>query len=259
MELEQFKQKELNLYEIESNNEQLQNSLESPIGSWESSLEQLESTEQNQYESVEQLLSPTEFNEIVTDLEMTEEISEYLESVEELRYENWSKLSPRERITVLNKIEQQLAQIEHRPALKVESELMAPRTFGYQSAGKSKIALNSLYVNANSPEVHREVIDTIIHEGRHAYQHYNVDVRCVHESLYEVEQWRENFYNPKYGYYSYHGQKIEIPFGNNKHYDAAWRLYYYQPVEVDARKFAGDVMTRLEAKGIVSATPQGKQ
>ena len=253
MEFERLEQKELNSLEIERNMDGFQQTLEN-TGDSGPSVEKQEMFEHAPNESLELFYNPLEFSEIVTDLEMTEDIAEYIESVEELRYENWVNLSPAERVSVLNKVEMQLAKIEHRPFLRVDSELMAPKTFGYQSAGEHKIALNSLYVNANRPEIHREVIDTIIHEGRHAYQHYNVDVRCIHESMYEVGQWRENFYNPKYGYYSYHGQKIEIPFGGDKHYDAAWRLYYYQPVEIDARKFAGDVMSRLEESGFVSTS-----
>lgn len=44
-----------------------------------------------------------------------------------------------------------------------------------------------------NPNIHKEVINTILHEGRHAYQHYNVDVKCIHESGAEVETWREKF------------------------------------------------------------------
>lgn len=43
------------------------------------------------------------------------------------------------------------------------------------------------------PYYHRQTIDTVVHEGRHAYQHYNVEVRTVHESDAEVASWRENF------------------------------------------------------------------
>ena len=30
-----------------------------------------------------------------------------------------------------------------------------------------------------------------------------------------------------------------------------FRLYYYQPVEIDARNFADDVMKKLEEKGVL--------
>lgn len=101
-----------------------------------------------------------------------------------------------------------------------------------------------------NPNIHKEVINTIIHEGRHAYQHYNVDVKCIHESGAEVETWRENFYDSQYLYYRSTGQRIVIPYNDGSLHDVDFRLYYYQPVEIDARNFAGDVMTMLDGRCI---------
>lgn len=206
-----------------------------------------------QRESLESLSSRLETTEIMTDLEMSEGIADYLESVEDFRLENWSKLSLSEREDLLNRVEQHIAAIEHRPALKVELQQMEPRHLGYQSASENKMVLNSLYVGSNDANMHREVLDTIVHEGRHAYQHYNVDVKMIHESGSEVETWRENFYNPEYQYYHSGTQKIIIPYNDGSIHDVDYRLYYYQPVETDARNFAADVMSRLEEKGIVTS------
>ena len=207
-------------------------------------------------EDIESMQSRFEMTEIVTDLEMTEGIADYLESVDELKYENWSKLSLSERAELLNRIEQNVAAIEHRPALRVELQQLMPRSLGYQCAAENKIVLNSLYVGANNREQHREVIDTIIHEGRHAYQHYNVDVKMIHESGSEVETWRENFYNPEYKYYHSGSQKVLIPYHDGTIHDVDYRLYYYQPVEIDARNFAHDVLAKLEEKGFVCGKEQ---
>lgn len=203
--------------------------------------------------SLESLQSKLETTEIVTDLEMVEGIADYLETVEEIKFENWSKLSLEQKKDVLNRIEQHVAAIEHRPALRVDIEEMKPKTMGYQSASRHKIALNSLYVNSNNPNVHREVIDTILHEGRHAYQHYNVDVKCIHESAAEVSTWRENFYDPELKYYQSTGQRIMIRYNDGRLHNVDYRLYYQQPVETDARNFAKDIMIRLEKKGVVAS------
>lgn len=202
-------------------------------------------------ENVEALQSRYEGAEFVTDLEMSENISNYLEGVEEIKNENWQNLSLEQKEEVLNKIEQHIAGIEHRPALKVELENLPERTLGYQNASEHKIALNSRYVGSSDPNLRKEVINTIIHEGRHAYQHYNVDVKCIHESGAEVETWRENFYDSQYKYYQSTGQRIIIPYNDGSLHNVDFRLYYYQPVEIDARNFADDVMKRLEKKGIV--------
>ena len=173
-----------------------------------------ECVESASLEDVENLQSRYEGAEFVTDLEMSESIADYLENVEEIKY-------------------------------------LPEKTLGYQSAPEHKIVLNSIYVGSSAPNIHKEVINTIIHEGRHAYQHYNVDVKCIHESGAEVETWRENFYDSQYQYYRSTGQRIVIPYNDGSLHDVDFRLYYYQPVEIDARNFADDVMKRLEEKGIV--------
>lgn len=209
-------------------------------------------------ESFEKFSENIERPEIISDLEVTTKIADYLESVDELKFENWCKLSLKEKSILLNKIENRIANIEHRPAVRVELEQMKPNIFGYQNATSNKIGLNSLYVDSNNPSMHREVIDTIIHEGRHAYQHYNVDVKLIHESGAEVASWSENFYNPEYKYYQRTGQNIIIPFKDGTLHDIDFRLYYYQPVEIDARNFAKDILTRLESKGLVCKSEESQ-
>lgn len=202
-------------------------------------------------DSIEYFNPGLERTEIVTNLEMSEGIAKYLESVEELHYEKWTNLSLEERTEVLNRVEQKIAEIEHRPPLKVNTEEMGPRNLGYQCATEHRIALNSNIVALNSPEAHRRVLETIVHEGRHAYQHYNVDEKCIHESASVVKEWQKNFYDPKWGYYSYRGQKVYVPNSHGELTDIGFKLYEQQPVEVDARNFASDVLARLEVKGII--------
>lgn len=199
--------------------------------------------------------STTEQIEIITDVEMINEASDYLETIDTLNYKEWSKLTIPERLTVLNYVENGLAQIEHRPALNVQFKDLDIKCFGFHCDSERLIVLNSKYVGANDPLIHREIIDTIIHEGRHAYQHYNVDVKCIHESLSEVKEWEKNFYDPQWRYYSYKGQKIYIPFDDGETVDVGYRLYANQPVEIDARNFASEVLRKLESKGaVVSVT-----
>ncbi len=203
--------------------------------------------------TLEEFLNRSENIEFLTDLEMTENIAGYLESVDKLKYDKWCLLSLEQKAELLNELEQNIAAIEHRPALRVELEDMESRSFGYQDEYNHKIVLNSRLVGVNSAAMHREVIDTIVHEGRHAYQHYNVDVKMIHESSSEVKTWEQNFYNPEYQYYRSGTQRIYIPYNDGTIHDVDFRLYYYQPVEIDARNFAGDVLTRLEEDGFVTS------
>lgn len=195
--------------------------------------------------------------EAFSNREQVEQISDYMSSIEAIRPENWKKYTLKEQLSILNEMEQHIAVIAHRPALPIYAEAMDDRTFGYQRHDKShpsddKIAINIKVFEAanNNPELLYELLDTLIHEGRHQYQHYNVEVRVVHDSLGEVESWRENFED--YGYYD--GSPVTImefgPIGltNNHLREVGGQMYYMQPVEVDARAFAFDVMHAYKEK-----------
>ncbi len=201
-------------------------------------------------ESIDRLESYIGFEpyECLNDAVVTEQIAEYLSGLESLKNENWKNLSLDRTRHLLNNLEFRRNQIEHRPPVPIKVEKMEPQTFGYQDSYNNIIALNSKYVMSDSKESYKDVIDTIIHEGRHAYQHYNVDKKCIHDSLSEVNTWRENFYDPKYKYYS--GSSVVV-IGPNKIGDVGYRLYYYQPVEIDARNFASEVMLKLKQKGFI--------
>lgn len=217
------------------------------------------SEEKEPVEQLERAEAPSEVPEIVTDMEMTTDIAERLSEMPEIRYENWKNLSVEERVAVLNRIEQCAAAIEHRPPVRVVAENMRGMDFGYFSCSQGKIALNVKYLERNDPGMHREMIDTIIHEGRHAYQHYNVDVKMIHESASEVRTWAENFYDPKYQYYQAGHQRVPIRMLDGSVRDADFRLYYYQPVEIDARNYTSEVMAKLESKGDVFAAEHRRE
>lgn len=192
-----------------------------------------------------------EKHERLYDNEVSREIASELGSMTDLRYENWTNLSEDEKLSLLNDVEQTQANLEHRDSMTVEFEDLPKNTFGYQDADNNRIVLNRAHILSDHPFYHREAIDTIIHEGRHAYQHYNVDVQTIHESDAEVASWRENFYDPKYGYYHSQGRKMYIPLEDGTVQEMSDnRLYEYQPVEIDARNFASDVMSKLDDQGI---------
>ena len=207
---------------------------------------------------VDNYLEPP-YLEAISDREQIESIANYMVSVEEIRFDNWKDLSLEQQVDVLNKMEQCIANIEHRPSAIISIKDMDTKTYGYQLG--DSIVINSKYLNASasSPEVLEQMLDTLIHEGRHRYQHYNVEERLVHDSIAEVKSWRENLY--ELGYRD--GSPIHlIEFGpvglftNERLSDEGKRLYYYQPVEIDAREFAEDVLyeyhKQLGVNGYVS-------
>lgn len=199
-----------------------------------------------------------ERHERLYDSELTKEIASEIKNMNGLRYENWITLSEGQKLGLLNGVEQTQARIEHRNAMTVELEDMPMDYFGYQDSNNNRIVLNRAHILSDNPYLHRESIDTIVHEGRHAYQHYNVEVRTIHESEAEVESWRQNFSDSEYGYYQSRGQKIYIPLEDGSVEEMSdRRLYEYQPVETDARNFASDVMSKLDEQSMFG--PYSKQ
>lgn len=189
--------------------------------------------------------------ESFSDKEQIELISDYMTNIEDIRFENWKDLTLEQRVNVLNEMEQHIAAIEHRPASVISAETLDdPNCFGYQLGEDIVINTSYLEISVNNPEMLDKMLETLIHEGRHRYQHYNVEDRLVHESPAEVESWRENFEILGYA----DGTPVTIHIAGPLEYtndylaEVGARLYYYQPVEIDARNFAGDVMIEYRKK-----------
>ena len=86
----------------------------------------------------------------------------------------------------------------------------------------------------NSYEGYKETLDTLFHEGRHAYQDYNLYVERVEQNRELVDSWKVN--NVDLGYDN--GDRLIFK-------DRGYLEYYTQPVEVDARVFAETVINEL--------------
>lgn len=182
-----------------------------------------------------------------------ERIATYMSTCESLKFENWSKLSIDQMIEVFNEMDRQIANIEHRnPQLVNHGKFDEPNLFGVHVGNEIIINSELLAKSALNPEILAKTLETFIHEGRHAYQCYNVFERRVHQSNATIDVWAENLepYSPnnRLGYYN--GDPIKIPligpisFTNGYLTDIGGRLYYYQPTEIDARVFASDVMEK---------------
>lgn len=91
-------------------------------------------------------------------------------------------------------------------------------------------------LKSNNPAALRETLDTIIHEGRHAYQDYNVNECEVHSRHSEVVSWAETMEGGKWGYCGGSSSLL------------GQRLYEQQSIEIDARNFAADVLEKYEDK-----------
>ncbi len=182
-------------------------------------------------ESYKQLEAPQDFIQI-------EQVSDVLANCEELNFERWRSLELSEKESVLNALEVKIAEIEHRPPCPVRLTNMPGNMWGGFNPNSKIIDINRSYVEASAQDagLFREILDTLVHEGRHAYQDYNVNVCEVHPRHSEVNSWAETMAGGKWGY---HGDTSTL---------LGQRLYEQQSIEIDARNFAADVLDRFDQK-----------
>lgn len=167
------------------------------------------------------------------------EASEIINSTEELRPENWEKLSLDEKRVVLQDVENRLAEATNRPACEVVFEEMEEGTNGYHVDGK--IALNIDRLENTSPDGIRKIVTTLVHEGRHEYQSFNIHLvqmglPPIEPNVEKVESWWINLIDLGY-------QSGEIGLFDFK--KLGFKKYLAQPIEVDARVFAADVLAKV--------------
>lgn len=190
-----------------------------------------------------------EFNEIPKELEFTdipnfarmrdvqefapnmevqaEEIRDIFYEIPDLSFENWQNLDLEQRVEVLNQFEEKIAEIEMRPPLPVVYESMPSGTYGYYDG--TKLAISDAQLSSNTYDDYREMLDTLFHEGRHAYQYYNLGVQRTEQSDELFNSWDVN----------------ENKIGYQSAASAGFYRYYTQPVEVDARVFAETVLKKI--------------
>lgn len=149
----------------------------------------------------------------------------------------WRLLSDEQKTNVLQCVEDHMARESGRKHCPVETKwLMTGEDgieLGYYSPSEGRICVNvsqfapdSMYGGTSD-----KLIETVLHEGRHAYQHQVVDGLVVHDDHAEVEAWTENLKDGNY-----------ISFEENP------RGYWNQSVEVDARQFASERLAQLKSE-----------
>jgi len=171
----------------------------------------------------------------------------YEESLNKLNDNQWNNLSVAEKVGVLQSVENEMAKRYHRLPCKVSAEPMVCKYGGIQLGGygafDKEITLNSLQLESNSEfgKDYKNALNTILHEGRHAYQDQAVLGYVNHRDISEMQTWRNNMMPGGY-----------ISFNQNP------QRYYRQPVEQDAREFAENMVMQIESeKGLLSKQIQG--
>lgn len=162
------------------------------------------------------------------------QIREEFLNIPELQYDNWKELSIEQRIDALNTMEQKVAEIAKRDPMQVVVEPMRSGVMGYFDGTKLAISEKSLMESGYFSYV--QAMDTLFHEGRHAYQWYNIDRigdGCAERNESLVRAWHDNHV------LGYRSETFKIK-------NWGFMRYQEQPVEVDARVFAERVLQELE-------------
>ena len=149
-----------------------------------------------------------------------------------LNRENWKTLSPGGRLEALNALEQRAAEIGHRDPLPVAAaELDVPGL-----CKRDRIEIKEDYLTGDSDACYNWAINAVIHEGRHAYQNYNLYVSQVEKSDQLVKAWRLN---------------MELGYDNGAHrrpWSRSDQELNMQAREVDADAFTETVLDELGIK-----------
>jgi hypothetical protein len=145
----------------------------------------------------------------------------YQDSLNFLKDSEWSKLTIQERAAVMQAVEIEVARREGRPPCNVSLFSEPPKDgkiiAGQYNPDNRGIELNAYHLSGNPVEC----LNTVLHEGRHAYQDSAVRGEVYHHDKAELKAWQEN-----------------MKPGNYIQPEQNRRAYYNQPIEADARQYA---------------------
>lgn len=162
-------------------------------------------------------------------------MASYNDALQSLSTEKWNQLSVQEKLDVLQAVENEVASRDGRSPCKVQGQYIQSDgrgiTLGYYSRTDRTITINTEQLEPSSKygndyKVH---LDTVLHEGRHAYQHQAIIGEVKHDNKEELVAWTDNM---QPGHY--------ITYEKNP------RGYFSQPIERDARGYAQNTMTVVE-------------
>ena len=147
---------------------------------------------------------------------------------------NWSNLSYQDKMNSYQALEHQMAKEQGRAERQIIFEDFSKtmpgngNVVGYYSPNDDKLHMDIGYLNGTKNPY--DGIDTVIHEGRHAYQADTMNGFAAPDSKISpnLQGMKEN----------------EIP-GN---YHSGDKFYFLQPSEYDAHTYASEVMNRPEFK-----------
>jgi len=150
----------------------------------------------------------------------------------------WRKRGEDERLSLLQELENRTAREEGRRPMTIcripENEERAG-LMGYYRDGTNSLFITGKFLRPQRLNLNdynaAAAIDTVLHEGRHAFQHHVMREESTKTPQKNTLAWIMNTFS----YFSY-GQGDP---------EANAALYLYQPLELDARRFARQRMRRI--------------
>ena len=180
-------------------------------------MDRLESHEEATFQSTD-VTKPTD--------QQVREATEALRDIQELRPEAWQGLDETQRMNAIRQVESRMAEVQRRPPVEVKIEQMKPGMYGGYDRSDRTIHINREHLCSGDSA---KVLDTAVHEGRHAYQHYAVEHPGFHPNSAEVKAWDWNLQPGNYRTVEKNGP----------------RAYMEQPVEADAWAYAGRIVPNV--------------
>lgn len=155
----------------------------------------------------------------------------------------WNTSSLAQRVEALTNIEHTMAAIQNRPAVPVKtSKNLYSEVLGQYDQDMNMITLNENRLASNQDDVF-EHVGTIVHEGRHAYQHYATQNPRIMPDPKMVAAWANNmqpgnYFSPSPKYNS----------KGEKYYDPQdYQKYAEQPVEADAFAYEDTIIGAIKS------------
>lgn len=144
---------------------------------------------------------------------------------------NWSAMSPAQRLQALQRLENHFAQSFGRPALEIREippQQSQAGLMGFYKHNERRMYIHPRFLqNPNLALTNYSASDavlTVLHEGRHGFQFHASANGSSRVPRSQLTEWAMNHCR----YFGYSSGSSE----------SAMALYYFQPVEMDARRFA---------------------
>jgi hypothetical protein len=147
-----------------------------------------------------------------------------LRQISEIHPEQWETIQDaNERLAALQNVEENMASIQGRPSVPVEAASMEDNVFG----GWNGQTIRVNYDHLMGDQTVMENVDTIVHEGRHAYQDYAIEHPEIISDQNIIQEWKDNMQDYK----------------NAETYGL--EIHLNQPVEADAWSYANSIQSGL--------------